>query len=324
MSETPKTSVIIPYFQKEAGILRKTVISALNQKGNLNYDIIIIDDESPIPAEDEVGDLLEKHPHIRIIKQKNAGPGAARNKGIDNVSEDTVYIAFLDSDDCWLENHLANATSALKRGYDFYFSDFYFADYKEKSVFERANKIQRQDHKCIDKENDLYEYTKSMMDQILIKGNVIGTPTVAYHYQKFNHLRFRPEFYNGQDYLFWLDFAQTNGSIAVSFQKECDYGIGLNIYAGSGWGSEKSLQRLRNELFLWKSVPKIYPLNADQQRQNNLKIKRLRDSTSRDIIHRLANLKPIQPPLLRDIIKTDCRSILMIPWTAIKILGNIK
>ena len=316
-----KISVVIPYFQMERGILRKSVTSVLKQTGNLNYEIIIIDDGSPVSAEEEIGDLLQKTSTLSIIKQKNAGPGAARNTGIDNVSKDTTYIAFLDSDDCWLENHLENAIDALGRGYDFYFSDFFFADYKEESAFERAEKIQRKNHKCLNEETELYEYTESMMDQILIKGNVIGTPTVVYNHKKFSHLRFRPEFYhNGEDYLFWLDYAQTGGSIAVSFQKECDCGTGLNIYAGAGWGTERSLQRLQSELFTWKSINNIYSLSDVQQKSLQHKIGSIRESVGRDIIHRLVKCRPIKPDILMSIVKTDVLSLLNIPVLIISII----
>src|SRR3990172_8587194 len=110
-----QVSVVIPFFQKEKGILKKAVRSVLNQRKFDNYEIIIIDDGSPVSANEEIADLGETNKfRIRAIRQKNSGPGAARNRGLDAVSRETTYVAFLDSDDQWLDSHLDNAVAALE------------------------------------------------------------------------------------------------------------------------------------------------------------------------------------------------------------------
>jgi len=121
----PKVSVIIPFYQKEKGILPKAVKSVLTQKDYNNYEIIIVDDGSPVSASDEISDLQEKNPgKIRIIKQKNRGVAAAKNIALNNVASDTTYVAFLDSDDVWYDFHLWQGIYGLERGYDLYFSNF--------------------------------------------------------------------------------------------------------------------------------------------------------------------------------------------------------
>ena len=49
------------------------------------------------------------------MRQANAGPGGARNTGLDLVSDDTTHVAFLDSDDAWHPGHLAAALDAMGR-----------------------------------------------------------------------------------------------------------------------------------------------------------------------------------------------------------------
>ncbi len=118
-----KFTVIIPYYQKQAGILRRALESVFAQSYQ-NFDILIVDDESPFPVEVDLDGLLqEQHARIKVIKQPNAGPGGARNTGLNNVTAQTDFVAFLDSDDLWTKDHLKNAHDAMTR----FGSDCYWA-----------------------------------------------------------------------------------------------------------------------------------------------------------------------------------------------------
>jgi succinoglycan biosynthesis protein ExoW len=120
-------AVIIPYFQRRDGILRRALTSALRQKLPANVarvDILVVDDGSPVPARGEIDGLSIAPPfQLRLIEQPNAGVAVARNTALAAVPPDTTYIAFLDSDDIWDPEHLPTAIDALERGYDFYFCD---------------------------------------------------------------------------------------------------------------------------------------------------------------------------------------------------------
>jgi len=93
-------SVIIPTYNRLFQVC-KSIESVLAQSYK-NYEIIVIDDGST----DGTGEhLKEKYGSlIRYYYQKNKGPAAARNKGINQASHD--LIAFLDSDDIWLPEKL--------------------------------------------------------------------------------------------------------------------------------------------------------------------------------------------------------------------------
>lgn len=118
-----KCSVVIPYYQREAGILRRALASVFAQT-HANFDVIVVDDESPCPLDPEFSGLsAENRARIRVVTQKNAGPGAARNAGLDAVPADSAFVAFLDSDDEWTPDHLKIAVEHLSR----FEADCYFA-----------------------------------------------------------------------------------------------------------------------------------------------------------------------------------------------------
>lgn len=65
------------------------------------HEVIVVDDGST----DGTVAALSNRVGITVIQQANAGPGAARNRGVSVATGD--YIAFLDSDDLWFPWSLA-------------------------------------------------------------------------------------------------------------------------------------------------------------------------------------------------------------------------
>jgi len=95
---TPYISIIIPIFNVEK-YLRQCLDSVRNQTLK-EIEILCIDDGST----DDSGKICDEYAAMDdrfvVIHQANAGPSAARNKGIELARG--KYIAFLDSDD-WLD-----------------------------------------------------------------------------------------------------------------------------------------------------------------------------------------------------------------------------
>lgn len=94
-------SVVIPLYNKEKYI-RETIESVLNQTYQ-NFEIIIVNDGSTDNSINEVNKVLDSR--IRIVNQENSGVGVARNTGISNANFE--WIAFLDGDDLWCNDHLS-------------------------------------------------------------------------------------------------------------------------------------------------------------------------------------------------------------------------
>ncbi len=101
-SQIPKVSVIIPAYRTEEFI--GEALDSVFAQTFTDFEVIVINDGSPN------GDELEQaiapyRKRIRYLEQDNRGPAGARNTGIRNARG--KYVAFLDSDDCWLPDYLA-------------------------------------------------------------------------------------------------------------------------------------------------------------------------------------------------------------------------
>jgi glycosyltransferase involved in cell wall biosynthesis len=93
-------SVIIPIY-KTSPYLVKCLDSVLEQTYP-NIEILCINDCSPDNSQDILDYYMQKDKRLRvIIHDRNKGPSAARNTGMDNSTG--KYIYFVDSDD-WIDD----------------------------------------------------------------------------------------------------------------------------------------------------------------------------------------------------------------------------
>jgi glycosyltransferase involved in cell wall biosynthesis len=91
----PFYSVVIPTYNR-GELLRETLQSVLRQDCD-DFEVIVVDDGS---TEDLSPFASEFRDRARFLRQDNAGPSAARNRGVAEANGE--YVAFLDSDDVWL------------------------------------------------------------------------------------------------------------------------------------------------------------------------------------------------------------------------------
>lgn len=91
----PFFSIIVPIYNTETR-LKRCIDSLVNQTFK-DIEIILVDDGSTDKSSSICDEYANKDSRIKVIHQKNAGQGIARNSGLKVANGE--YIAFLDSDD---------------------------------------------------------------------------------------------------------------------------------------------------------------------------------------------------------------------------------
>ncbi len=104
----PLVSVVIPTHDRAAATER-AARSVLAQSHRA-LELLVIDDGSTDGTAERVEALGD--PRLRVVRQRNAGVAAARNRGLAEAKG--AYVAFLDSDDAWRPDKLARQVAALE------------------------------------------------------------------------------------------------------------------------------------------------------------------------------------------------------------------
>jgi glycosyltransferase involved in cell wall biosynthesis len=91
---TPQVSVVIPTYGRGES-LRHT-LAALAKQDMCGFEVVVVDDGSPEPVSEDTSPTTDVF-ELRIIRQDNAGPAAARNLGAQQARGE--ILAFTD-DDC--------------------------------------------------------------------------------------------------------------------------------------------------------------------------------------------------------------------------------
>lgn len=122
----PQISVIIPLYNK-ADYIRRALDSVFAQTFQ-KFEVIVVDDGSTDDGPKIVAGYDKSR--FQLLRQKNAGPGAARNRGIRAAQG--KYVAFLDADDEWLPEYLEKSYETLEKNKtcDFSVSGWY-QDYSQ-------------------------------------------------------------------------------------------------------------------------------------------------------------------------------------------------
>ncbi|MDR2659707.1 MAG: glycosyltransferase family 2 protein [Spirochaetaceae bacterium] len=108
---SPFISFIIPFYNR-FNMLKEAVQSVLSSDFK-NLEIILVDDASGYTCQKESMEFANKYANIFYIREeKNLGPGAARNRGIQAAKGEWLF--FMDSDDIIYGHILPELAEFLK------------------------------------------------------------------------------------------------------------------------------------------------------------------------------------------------------------------
>jgi len=245
-------AVVIPYYQKKRGILRRALGSVLGQvlPDAVRVRIIVTDDGSPVPPDGEFDGLPIAPPfEMEIIRQANAGAATARNSGLNAVSAEISYIAFLDSDDFWEPSHLATALAALELGFDYYFcnnrrlgghASYFAATGFDRHLLTQGTRLA----------NGVFALRPADLISFSLRAWTSLTPTIVFRRAIAPDLRFDPSLRAaGEDCHFFLQLMRRASAICCSPAINVTCADGVNIfYSTYDWDGPAHLSRQIGQL----------------------------------------------------------------------------
>ncbi len=272
-----KVSVVIPYYQRAPGILRRALESVFAQvlPADVSVDVILVDDASPSPPDIEIAGLSRPGFSIQIVRRPNGGPARARNTGLDEVGQ-TDWVAFLDSDDTWMENHLATALRALQTGARFYCANNLYEG--DRTWFGGLPFMVDMLAAARWLEPGLFQLDRKAAMRFFLEGCVAHTSTVLVDARLARGIRFEEDQeMAGEDYLFWISAVDRADRIAFSTDLMAARGRGVDIYRGAlDWNNPECVRRLYFALLLHKKILHRFCRTPDQKRTLQGKIGLLR------------------------------------------------
>ncbi|MCX2865008.1 glycosyltransferase family A protein [Paucibacter sp. PLA-PC-4] len=291
----PKIAVIIPFFQRKTGVLARSLASIAAQAyPSESLYVLVVDDGSPCPAVQELRD----HPpaaslRITVLHQANAGPNEARNTALAGLEPDTDLVAYLDSDDEWIGDHLARAVRALNAGYSAYFANlFHLGD--STNEFDKAKRVRHEDHPSVADDPSLRAYQGDMVHQIAT-ANIIFMPSLVIRVDALGKARFPlAHRHGGGDYLYWMDLIRHGARFVYSTEPEVRCGQGINMWYGSGWGTDGLAMRIVDEARFRRKVLEQHARTEDTKRSLRQRLAELQSGMLQDVVHRLRHRKPVR------------------------------
>jgi succinoglycan biosynthesis protein ExoW len=323
---TPTIAVIIPFFQRESCILAKalTSIAKQNYPADALY-VMVVDDCSPTPAATE----LQTCPpsaglRIKVLQQpKNSGPNEARNAGLQNLEPGTQIVAYLDSDDVWEGDHLARAVRVLASGYSAYFANLYHLG-DTVNEFEKAKRVNPADHPMVGDDPTLRAYQGDMVHQIST-ANIIFMPSLVIDVAALGQARFpQAHRHGGGDYLYWMDLIAHGAKFAFSTLPEVRCGSGINMWYGSGWGTDGLAMRIVDEARFRRTVLNKYAKTEATKNSLRSRLAELQVGMIQDVVHRLRGKKKVDWRIVQLFFNENELSLLLLKKLANTVIARLK
>jgi glycosyltransferase involved in cell wall biosynthesis len=252
----PQISVIIPAYNV-AQYIGETLESVLAQTF-ADYEVIVVNDGSP--DTDELERVLSKYRHQLIyVKQENLGAGAARNAGLCAASGE--FVAFLDADDLWLPNFLAEQVGFLRaQTFDLVCADAV--------MFDELGDFNQTYMESLVAGN---EQSGEVTFEGLIRGdqNLMTSAMVALRQPLIDAGAFDEALRNAQDFDLWIRLLLRGARIGYQRKALVRYRCREGSLSGD------NLNRVNRELRVFRKFQAEYDLDASQRAEVEQAIRRM-------------------------------------------------
>ena len=105
-------SIIIAVYKREDELTE--LLESLMHQSDSDFEVIVVDDGSPVSLESIVGEFKSKL-NIQYLHKENSGPAKSRNFGMERASGN--YFIFLDSDTIAPKNYIQTVRKELSENY---------------------------------------------------------------------------------------------------------------------------------------------------------------------------------------------------------------
>lgn len=110
MSDQPKVSVIVPFYNAERYL--KQCLDSLQKQTYSNFEVLLINDGSIDQSYQIAAEYVKIDERLSLITQSNAGIATARNVGLQKMSGE--YVTFVDGDDFVSQDYLTKMIKVAK------------------------------------------------------------------------------------------------------------------------------------------------------------------------------------------------------------------
>ncbi|MBT2449530.1 bifunctional glycosyltransferase family 2 protein/CDP-glycerol:glycerophosphate glycerophosphotransferase [Streptomyces sp. ISL-43] len=93
----PRLSIVVPVYNVE--LYLDECLESIAAQTFDDFEVVLVDDGSTDDSAALAQAFVDRDDRFRLVLQKNAGLGAARNVGARHITPGTEYLAFVDSDD---------------------------------------------------------------------------------------------------------------------------------------------------------------------------------------------------------------------------------
>lgn len=205
-------SIIIPVYNQHSWMVQEAINSCLNQTGNVNVEIVLVDDGSD--TEEKWYDNVNMSSNVSFYKlNKNCGVAAAWNYGIKKSKYD--IICPMACDDFFHPDKTETQLSYM----DQFKIDFSYTGYREQFLDASNQIISVKEHRVINVTNfDGVQIFNKLTEKDYCN-NFINGATVIMSKELFNQIgKYDERLRYKQDYDLWLRIAKKHKILGVPHQ----------------------------------------------------------------------------------------------------------